>query len=46
MIWANLYRNMDVNLEEGMRLHKKSQVLLAEVREILDNERGEVVKFE
>jgi len=34
------------DLEEGRRLHEEGQKLLAEVREILDNGRGEVVELE
>ena len=34
------------NLEEGTRLHEEGQELLAEVREILDNGRGDVVEIE
>ena len=34
------------DLEEGGRLHEEDQKLLGEVREILDNGRGEVVELE
>ena len=34
------------DLEEGRRLSEEGQKLLAEVREILDNGRGEVVELE
>jgi len=34
------------DLEEGRRLHEEGQKLLAEVREILDDGRGEVVEHE
>ena len=34
------------DLEEGRSLHEEGQKLLAEVREILDNGRGEVVEHE
>ncbi|QKY18517.1 MULTISPECIES: exodeoxyribonuclease VII small subunit [Haloferacaceae] len=33
-------------LDEGTRLHEEGQELLAEVRETLDNGRGEVVELE
>jgi len=35
----------ECSLEEGTRLHEEGQELLAEVREILDNGRGEVVEL-
>ena len=36
----------ECDLEEGARLHEEGQELLAEVREILDNGRGNVVEIE
>nr|WP_269070131.1 exodeoxyribonuclease VII small subunit [Halovenus rubra] len=36
----------ECDLDEGTRLHEEGQELLAEVREILDNGRGEVVELE
>jgi len=36
----------ECDLDEGSRLHEEGQELLAEVREILDNGRGEVVELE
>ena len=36
----------ECGLDEGARLHEEGQELLAEVREILDNGRGEVVELE
>ena len=36
----------ECDLEEGGRFHEEGQKLLAEVREILDNGRGEVVELE
>jgi len=36
----------ECDLEEGTRLHEEGQELLAEVREILDNGRGNVVEIE
>jgi len=36
----------ECDLDEGTRLHEEGQELLAEVRKILDNGRGEVVELE
>jgi exodeoxyribonuclease VII small subunit len=36
----------ECDLEEGGRFHEEGQKLLAEVREIFDNGRGEVVELE
>ncbi|WP_435065728.1 exodeoxyribonuclease VII small subunit [Halobaculum sp. EA56] len=36
----------ECGLDEGTRLHEEGRELLAEVREILDNGRGDVVEFE
>ncbi|GAA0642902.1 MULTISPECIES: exodeoxyribonuclease VII small subunit [Halobacteriales] len=36
----------ECDLDEGTRLHEEGQERLAEVREILDNGRGEVVELE
>ena len=36
----------ECDLEESTRVHEEGQELLAEVREILDNGRGEVVELE
>ncbi|NHN62639.1 exodeoxyribonuclease VII small subunit [Haloarcula sp. JP-Z28] len=36
----------ECDLDKGTRLHEEGQELLAEVREILDNGRGEVVELE
>jgi exodeoxyribonuclease VII small subunit len=36
----------ECDLDDGTRLHEEGQELLAEVREILDNGRGEVVELE
>jgi exodeoxyribonuclease VII small subunit len=36
----------ECDLDERTRLHEEGQELLAEVREILDNGRGEVVELE
>jgi len=36
----------ECDLDEGTRLHEEGQELLAEVRQILDNGRGEVVELE
>jgi exodeoxyribonuclease VII small subunit len=36
----------ECDLDEGTRLHEEGQERLTEVREILDNERGEVVELE
>ena len=36
----------ECGLDEGAKLHEEGQELLAEVREILDNGRGEVVELE
>jgi exodeoxyribonuclease VII small subunit len=36
----------ECDLDEGTRLHEEGQELLAEVQEILDNGRGEVVELE
>jgi len=36
----------ECDLDEGTRLHEEGQELLAEVREILDNGRGEVAELE
>jgi len=36
----------ECELDEGTRLYQEGQELLAEVREILDNGRGEVVELE
>jgi exodeoxyribonuclease VII small subunit len=36
----------ECDLDEGTRHHEEGQELLAEVREILDNGRGEVVELE
>jgi len=36
----------ECDLEEGTRLHEEGQELLAEVREILANGRGDVVEIE
>ena len=36
----------ECDLDEGTRLHEEGQELLAEVRETLDNGRGEVVELE
>jgi len=36
----------ECELDEGTRLYEEGQELLAEVREILDNGRGEIVELE
>ncbi|MFC4452042.1 MULTISPECIES: exodeoxyribonuclease VII small subunit [Halorussus] len=36
----------ECDLDEGTRLHEEGQEFLAEVREILDNGRGDVVELE
>ena len=36
----------ECDFNEGTRLHEEGQKLLAEVREILDDGRGEVVELE
>ncbi|MFC7198178.1 exodeoxyribonuclease VII small subunit [Halospeciosus flavus] len=36
----------ECDLDEGIRLHEDGQELLVEVREILDNGRGEVMELE
>jgi exodeoxyribonuclease VII small subunit len=36
----------ECDLDEGTRIHEEGQELLVEVREILDNGRGEVVELE
>ncbi|MXR43112.1 exodeoxyribonuclease VII small subunit [Halobaculum sp. WSA2] len=36
----------ECDLDEGTNLHEEGQELLAEVKEILDNGRGEVVELE
>ncbi|WP_042663058.1 exodeoxyribonuclease VII small subunit [Haloferax sp. ATB1] len=36
----------ECELDEGTRLHEEGQELLAEVREILDDGRGEIVELE
>ena len=36
----------ECDLDEGTRLHEEGQELLAEVRKILDDGRGEIVELE